>query len=67
VALGVEALALVGFLFVPAVAALLGQAPPTATGWLVAAAAIPAVLLADAAHKAHRRRASARAAQAGAS
>jgi magnesium-transporting ATPase (P-type) len=67
VALGVEALALVGFLFVPAVAALLGQAPPTVTGWLVAATAVPAVLLVDAAHKARRRRAAqTRAAQTGA-
>ena len=55
-ALAVEVLALAAFLFVPAIADLLDQAPPTAVGWAVACAAIPAVLGADSLHKAVRRR-----------
>jgi magnesium-transporting ATPase (P-type) len=43
------------FLFARPVAELLGQAPPTLQGFLIAALAIPGVLLADAAHKAVRR------------
>jgi calcium-translocating P-type ATPase len=49
--IGVEFLLLLGFLFIPTIAHLLGQAPPPAQGWLIAALAVPAVLLVDAAHK----------------
>lgn len=45
-----------GFLFVPVVAAYLGHSPPPIAGWAVAFLAAPAVLAADAAHKAWRRR-----------
>ena len=51
VGVGVEILLLGLLLFVEPLASLLGQAPPTALGWVVAALAAPAVLLADAAHK----------------
>ena len=51
-AVATELVALAGFLFVPPVAALLGHAPPPPWGWVVAALAVPAVLAADAAHKA---------------
>jgi magnesium-transporting ATPase (P-type) len=51
VAVVAEILLLGLLLFLEPVAALLGQAPPTPLGWLVAALAAPAVLLADAAHK----------------
>ena len=44
-----------GFLFVPVVAAYLGHSPPPIAGWAVALLAAPAVLAADAAHKAWRR------------
>jgi calcium-translocating P-type ATPase len=47
-----ELLALGGFLFVAPVASLLGHAPPPLWGWAVAALAVPAVLAADALHKA---------------
>ena len=49
---------LAGFLFVAPVADLLDQAPPTAAGTAVALLAVPAVIAADAVHKAvaHRRR-----------
>jgi hypothetical protein len=50
-AVATELLALVGFLFVPTVASLLGHAPPPLWGWGVAALAAPAVLAADALHK----------------
>jgi len=50
-AVGTELLMLVGFLFIPPLASLLGHAPPPAWGWAVAALAVPAVLLADAVHK----------------
>lgn len=43
-------------LYVPYVSALLGQAPPPATGLLLALLAMPAVLLADWIHKAVRAR-----------
>jgi hypothetical protein len=43
---------LAGFLLVPPVADVLGGRPSTLLGWAVAVTAIPAVLLADAAHKA---------------
>jgi magnesium-transporting ATPase (P-type) len=47
----VELLLLGVLVFVPPLATLLGQAPPLMAGWLVAALAAPAVLLADAAQK----------------
>jgi magnesium-transporting ATPase (P-type) len=49
-----ELVILAVFLFVPPLAELLGGQPPNLTGWLLAAAAVPAVLLADAVHKAVR-------------
>jgi magnesium-transporting ATPase (P-type) len=55
-AVAAELLMLVGFLFIGPVARLLGQAPPTLAGLAVGIAAMPALLLADAAHKAARRR-----------
>lgn len=48
-----------GFLLVPPVAATLGHALPSTVGWGVALLAAPAVLLADAVHKAWRARRSA--------
>jgi magnesium-transporting ATPase (P-type) len=54
-ALGVELLILLALLGIPPVAALLGQQPPTPLGLAIALTAVPAVLLADAAHKAARR------------
>jgi magnesium-transporting ATPase (P-type) len=51
IGIGVELVLLGLLLFVPPLAALLGQAPPTALGWLVAALAAPSVLLADLVHK----------------
>jgi magnesium-transporting ATPase (P-type) len=51
VAVVAEILLLGLLLFLEPAAALLGQAPPTPLGWLIAALAAPAVLLADAAHK----------------
>jgi magnesium-transporting ATPase (P-type) len=48
-------LALLGvFLFLPPMATLLGHAPPPIAGWVVALLTAPAVLLADALHKAYR-------------
>jgi magnesium-transporting ATPase (P-type) len=55
-AVAVELIVLAVFLWVPAVADLLGQAPPNAAGWAVAVTAIPAVLGADAAAKRWRSR-----------
>jgi magnesium-transporting ATPase (P-type) len=43
-------------IFVPPIASLLTQAPPTWVGWSVALAAIPVMLATDAAYKAVRRR-----------
>ncbi|MGE3910197.1 MAG: cation-translocating P-type ATPase [Chloroflexota bacterium] len=57
VGIGVELVLLGLLLYQEPLARLLGQAPPTLAGWLVALMAAPAVLLADAAHKglaAHR-------------
>jgi Cation transporting ATPase, C-terminus len=51
VGVGVEILLLGLMLYLEPIATLLGQAGPTAIGWLIAALAAPAVLLADAAHK----------------
>ncbi|MBK9180485.1 MAG: cation-transporting P-type ATPase [Acidimicrobiales bacterium] len=48
--------ALVGFLFIGPVADVLGQAPPPLAGAVVAVAAAPAVLAADAVHKVAVRR-----------
>ena len=45
-----------GTVFVPAVAAMLGQGPPTAIGWLIALLAVPTILAVDAASKAMRKR-----------
>jgi hypothetical protein len=42
---------LAAFLGLPPLAALLGQAVPTPVGWALTALAVPAVLMADAAHK----------------
>ncbi|MFD5277986.1 cation-translocating P-type ATPase [Pseudarthrobacter sp. NPDC058362] len=55
-AVGAELVVLAVCLYVPQVAGLLGQAPPPLAGMLVAAGAVPAVLLADWIHKAFRRR-----------
>ncbi len=55
-AVGVELLALVGFLYVPVVADALDQAPPSWQAALVAVAAAPTVLAVDAVHKARRTR-----------
>ena len=55
-AVAVELLALAGFLAVPAVADLLEQAIPPPAALLVALGAAPAVLIADALHKASRAR-----------
>lgn len=51
VGVGVELMLLGLLLFLPSLARLLGHAPPTALGWLVAALAAPSVLLADLVHK----------------
>jgi magnesium-transporting ATPase (P-type) len=51
-----ELVILAVFLFVPPLAELLGGQPPNLTGWLLAMCAVPAVLLADTAHKAVRAR-----------
>jgi magnesium-transporting ATPase (P-type) len=55
-ALGVEVLVLLALLGVPPLAELLGQRPPSLAGTGIALAAVPAVLLADTAHKALRSR-----------
>ncbi len=59
-ALAVQLLLLVALLTIAPVARLLEHAVPPLEGWLVALAAFPAVLLVDEAHKAWRRRRSAR-------
>lgn len=51
-----ELAALAGFLFIPPVAGLLDQAPPPAAGFLVAALAFPAVVVADSLDKRRVRR-----------
>ena len=48
-----EAAMLAAFLYVPFLSTLLGQAPPSKMGYLIAAMAIPAVLAADAIQKRH--------------
>ncbi|WP_218591881.1 cation-translocating P-type ATPase, partial [Pseudonocardia oceani] len=55
-AVTVELVLLGLFLAVPPVAGLLGHAPPGPLGWALAALAVPAVLLADLAHKRLTRR-----------
>jgi len=55
-AVAAEIAALFLFIGLPPLARLLGGGFPPALGWLLASAAIPAVLLADAAHKAIRAR-----------
>nr|SBO96112.1 FIG01105513: hypothetical protein [Nonomuraea gerenzanensis] len=55
-AIAVEAVLLLVFLGVPAVAALLGGTFPPVVGWLLAALAIPVMIAADAGHKAWRAR-----------
>ena len=55
-AVAVEAVMLMVFVGVPPLARLLGGALPDGTGWLLAAAAIPAVWMADTLMKAIRRR-----------
>ncbi|MET0764638.1 MAG: cation-transporting P-type ATPase [Blastococcus sp.] len=55
-AVGIELLILVLLLVVPPLAELLGHRAPSLLGLVIAAAAVPAVLLADAAHKALRSR-----------
>jgi magnesium-transporting ATPase (P-type) len=50
-AIGFELMMLLGFLFIPPLARLLGQAPPGSWGLSVALLAFPAVLLADAIQK----------------
>jgi magnesium-transporting ATPase (P-type) len=44
-----------GFLFIPAVAELLGQEPPPGVGWAIALASIPLLIAVDAVHKWLRR------------
>ncbi|WP_084495150.1 cation-translocating P-type ATPase [Nocardia shimofusensis] len=60
-AVATELALLVVFLWVPPLPGLLGGTPPDSVGWVAAAAAVPAMLVADTAHKAwrgHRRRSS---------
>jgi hypothetical protein len=51
-AVGIELVVLATMLGVPPLAGLLGQRPPSLVGFAIAVTAIPAVLLADAVHKA---------------
>ena len=50
-AVAAEFLALAVFLFLPPLAGILGQAPPTLAGWLIAILAFPAVLGVDLLYK----------------
>lgn len=59
-AIATELAMLAAFLFIGPLARLLDQAPPTAVGFAVALLAVPAVLIADTAQKAARRRRRAR-------
>jgi magnesium-transporting ATPase (P-type) len=54
-AVGIEMVVVAGFLWIPAIADALEQAPPSTWGWFVAALACPAILTADAVDKAIRR------------
>jgi magnesium-transporting ATPase (P-type) len=56
VAVAIELMLLAAFVGLPPLAAVLGQALPPPVGWALAATAIPAVLIADAAHKRLTRR-----------
>jgi len=56
IAVSVDLLIAASLVFVPPLARVLGQAPPTAAGWIVALLAAPAVLAVDALDKAVRRR-----------
>jgi hypothetical protein len=51
-----EGAMLAGFLYVAPLARLLGQASPNRLGYVMAAFAVPAVLMADAMHKRYRRK-----------
>ncbi|WP_280409466.1 HAD-IC family P-type ATPase, partial [Nocardia brasiliensis] len=55
-AIAAELVLLVAFLWLPPLPGLLGGAPPNWLGWAAAALAIPALVLADTAHKAVRAR-----------
>jgi hypothetical protein len=55
-AVGAELAALALFIFVPAVATILGQAPPPPIGWIVALMAVPGVLAVDWLYKRLRHR-----------
>jgi magnesium-transporting ATPase (P-type) len=44
------------FLYIPPIAHILGQAPPPAWGWAIAATGLPVMLAIDALHKSLRRR-----------
>ncbi|WP_280430130.1 cation-translocating P-type ATPase [Nocardia brasiliensis] len=55
-AIAAELVLLVAFLWLPPLPGLLGGAPPSQLGWAAAALAIPALVLADTAHKAVRAR-----------
>src|SRR5665213_2719477 len=44
------------FLYIPPIAHILGQAPPPAWGWAVAATGVPVMLAIDAFHKSLRRK-----------
>jgi magnesium-transporting ATPase (P-type) len=56
IAVACEGVMLIGFLYVRPLASILGQAPPNQTSCLTALLAIPAVLVADALYKHHRKR-----------
>ncbi|MEU3013851.1 cation-transporting P-type ATPase [Nocardia asteroides] len=56
ITVAVELVLLAIFLWVPPLPDLLGGAPPSALGWVLAAGAIPAILAADTAHKVLSRR-----------
>jgi F0F1-type ATP synthase membrane subunit c/vacuolar-type H+-ATPase subunit K len=51
-----EGLMLAGFLYLPFLSSVLGQAPPNAVGYFAATLTFPAVLAADAIQKQHRPR-----------
>jgi calcium-translocating P-type ATPase len=55
-AIGIEMLVVAGFLWIPAIADALEQAPPSTWGWAAALLACPAILAVDAIDKAFRRR-----------
>ena len=65
VGVGVALALLACFLYIPAIASVLGQAPPPAWGWVMAVAGIPVMLGVDALHKSLRRRRARRAVRGG--